>query len=69
MSKRTSLRRTAKEEERRLSPTAVEKYRESRGKQPRQKDKVSKSYEVEKEVQSRGELEGRHGSSHPGSNA
>jgi len=33
-----------------LSPTAVEKYRELRGRQPRQKDKVSKTMEVRKGV-------------------
>jgi len=38
------------QEESALSPTAVEKYRELRGKQPRQKDKVSKTIEVRKEV-------------------
>jgi len=47
-----------------LSPTAVEKYCELRGRQPRQNDKVSKTNEVKKEVIGLRQPGSRHGSSH-----
>lgn len=47
-----------------LSPTAVEKYCELRGRQPRQNDKVSKTNEVKKEVRDQRQPGSRHGSSH-----
>jgi len=48
-----------------LSPTAVEKYCELRGRQPRQNDKVSKTIEVKKGVRRRRQIGSRLGSSQP----